>query len=306
MSRAWVIAIVLAGAAGIVLALAVVRLGVRQTAASRQYVDQPEYAVWGGLVLLQLPAWAVLGVVSAWWASETRALPPDDDRPVWQVGLGWLGSALVIGVLVLAQQWAMQLAYPRFYPDHLVLRVGVMTVVGALAAGVPAVGLWGISRAVAAIDPASPGAVDRFALLWSRQRDLLVVLSLMLAMAVLTTAARLQANNGFTPGGGPPLPEAPPTYILVQGAIFGAILLVLYLPPYYANRRVGERLALTLCPRSEDGFGDAWFAGRDERQRCRAALGLEEGTREHLQRGVVLLAPLLTALATTLVPGIGG
>lgn len=304
MSRRWTLGIAAAGAAGVVIALAVVRLGVGETAASRVYVNQPEYAVWGGLVLLQVPMWTVLAVLSAAWASEVRALPPINDRPTWHVAIAWLGSSTLIGVLIAAQQVAMHVEYPRVFPDDLVARIIIMAAIAALAAGVPAVALWGLHRAAAAIDPGAPGAVDRFSMLWSRQRDFLVVLSVMLAVAILTTAARIQANNGFAPPGRPALPEVPATYILVQGALYGAIMLVLYLPPYYFTRRVGDRLVAAACSTTDPELSEGWFKVREERDRWRTALGLQEGAREHLQRGVILLAPLLTALVTTLLPGV--
>ena len=306
LGRSWTLGVAAAGATGVALALMVVRIGVGETAASRAYVEQPEFAVFGGLVLLQIPVWAVLGVVSARWAAEIRALPPTDDTPLWQVLLAWIGAAVVVGFLLWAQGTAMAVDYERQYPDGQPARIVVMASVVAFAAAVPAVALWELSRAAAAIRPSADDAVERFAQLWSRQRDFLGALGLMLALVMLSTAAKFAANNSFTPPDSPEPPDVPASFILVIGALYGAILLAAYLPPYYRTRRVGERLAKALTGPPADRSSEALLATHEERQRLRVAMGLDEGTRQHLERGAILLAPLLTALITTLVPGVQG
>jgi hypothetical protein len=300
----WLAGGVTAALVGVGVALAVVRAGVRETAASRAYVDQPEYAVWGGLVLVQVPTSMLLGVASAWWAKQVRDLPPDNDRPLWQLVAAWLGAILAAGALLYAQGIAMALDYPRAHPDHQSLRVIALAVVFASVAAIPTLALWGVSRAAAAIDPTDPDAIDRFSQLWSRQRAFLGVLSLMLALFMLITAAKYQANNSFTPPGGPPLPEVPTTYLLVAGTFYGGILLTIYLPPYYATRQTGQALARALCTPPPVPSTEASLAQLDEKQRYLNAMGLNEGTREHLERTAVLLAPLITALITTLLPGV--
>lgn len=302
--RWWLAGGVAAAVAGIVVALVVVRAGVRQTAASRAYVDQPEYAVWGGLVLVQVPTTAAFGFVSAWWAKQVRDLPPDDDRPLWQVVLAWFGVVVAAGVVLQAQGLAMALDYPRSYPDHQHLRVIALGGVFGVVAAVPTIALWGVSRAAAAIDSADPSAIERFSWLWSRQRAFLGVASMLLVLGMLITAAKFQANNSFTPPGGSPLTEVPTTYLLVSGTFYGALLIAIYLPPYYATRRAGQALARALCKPATADSADARLAVLDEQQRYLNAMGLDEGTRQHLERSAVLLAPLITALITTLLPGV--
>lgn len=256
-------------------------------------------------MLLQVTVGAAFAVVSLWWAAEIRALPPNDQLALWQIVVAWLGAAVaMIGVLY-AGNLAMPLGYARSYPDALQTRIAVLVVLAALFLAVPVVGLWGLSRAAAVIDPVD-SAIERFSLLWSRQRDFLGVLGTLLVLVMLATAAKYHANNSFRPPDGPALPEVPATYILVTGAITGAILLLVYLPPYYATRRAGEALTKALCavPVGEQGSPEAWLAMDEERQRYRAAMGLAEGTRQHLERNAVLLAPLITALITTLLPDV--
>lgn len=311
--RGWFIGGVLTLAAGIALALVVVRVGVRQTVGSRAFVDQPEYAVWGGLVFLLVTAGAVLGVVSMWWAAEIRSLPPNDTLPLWRIVLAWLGAAVAVAALLQAQGAAMPLDYQRGYPDAMALRIMLTGALGSLVIAVPITALLGLSRAVAAIDPTAADAAGRFSSLWSRQRELLGAVSAVLVLNVLTTAAKLELNNNFTPPDGPPLPEVPVTYVLVAGTIYASILLVVYLPNYFTARRAGEALAQVFSAISSDeneasgrqaSGPEAWLAMDERRQRYRSALGLAEGTRQHLERNVVLLAPLLTALLTTLLPDV--
>jgi hypothetical protein len=294
----------MAALAGIAVGLVIVRVGVHETAASRAYVEQPEYAVWAGLTLLTFSVGAVLGVVSLYWAIEIRAQPPNDDFPRWQVVVAGLGVAIALVAVLQAQGAAMALDYPRSYPDAQHLRVIGFVVLAAPFVAVPTVALWGLSRAAAAIDAAADNAIERFSWLWSRQRQLLGVLSTQLTLSMLTTAAKFQAKNSFTPPDGPPLPEATTTFLLVVGAGYGAILVAIYLPPHYATRRSGEALSRALCPMPSGKSPETQLATHEKRKRYQAALGLDESTRQHLERNAVLLAPLLTALVTALLPDI--
>ena len=68
---------------GVALGLVVVRVGVNDTPASRAYTDEPFYAIWGGLVLLQVVVWAIVGVSGTWWWRLGRnCAPPDFGRDV--------------------------------------------------------------------------------------------------------------------------------------------------------------------------------------------------------------------------------
>jgi hypothetical protein len=133
--------------------------------------------VWSGLVLVQVPVTAILGVTAACWANQVRQLPLDDDRPLWQVMAAWLSAIVAGGILLQAQAIAMRLDYPRNYRDSQHLRTIALSTVFAVVTAVPAVALWGVSRAAAAIRPADPGAIDRFSRLWSLHRAFLGVLS---------------------------------------------------------------------------------------------------------------------------------
>src|SRR4051794_34674775 len=97
----------------VALALVVVRVGLTGTSASRAYTEEPFYAVWGGLVLLQAVVWAIVGVASAWWWRLIRACKPADVRPRHQLSGRWLLTALGLAAGLVAPRLAMPLPYER-------------------------------------------------------------------------------------------------------------------------------------------------------------------------------------------------
>jgi hypothetical protein len=298
-----------AACVGILFALSVVKIGVDSTVDSQAYVRRPDYSVWSGLVLLQVPVWAVLGVVCQSWDTEIRDAY-EHKAPSSKLRLcAWIGTAIVLGALFLAQTFAMELPYDRSYPDYLSARTFTMGAIVAAVAAVPAVSLWGLSRAAQAEagDPVTADAAIHFRLLWLRQGDYLVCLGLILTLTVLTTAAKFHANNTFDPPTRSPLPNVPPTFILVQGAWYVAIMLAIFVPPYLATRKAGyglvEKLTGMTHPISSGSPSlHQLIERRKTEEQYRTLIGLSATGRQQLERAMVVCAPLIAATLTTLLP----
>jgi hypothetical protein len=299
---------VAAAATLLALLLAVAAINVRtdDTAESAAYTREPLYGVWGGLLLLQMGVAAALGLASLSWWRELRHLqapPPPQSRS--HAIRDWLVAVVALGLVLLVPAYAMPDSYPRSYPDHQRWRVLAMAAYAVAAMGVTSAALVRL-RAVAQDLPAlAVGAAERFRFLWGRQRQLLGALAAMLAINVLATAAKYQMNNDFeVPAGSTvkELPDLPATYVLVVGAIYGVVILAVYLPVYLATRKAGEQLATRLAGVELATDGESWFAAHANRERYRSALGVAEGTREHLERATGLLAPLIAALFAAVLP----
>jgi hypothetical protein len=209
----------------------------------------------------------------------------------------------MLALLFLAQFHTMHLSYGHEYLHRHALRWYILGAIAALAAGVPVVALWGLHRAAEAIRPDDAVAPERFCRVWQLQNGFLAVLGMELSLGVLTTAAKFAANNAYVTPQGTKLVEVPITYVLVQGSIYGAIMLAVYLPPYFGIRHVGERLIDELVrSRAVDAASRDWLAEREEAERWRSALGLSETPVDQIRRSAFLLAPLLAALVSSLLP----
>jgi hypothetical protein len=288
----------------VTLAVVVLRVGVKSTPASLAYTQQPFYAIWGGLVLLQVVVWAIVGAGSSWWWRLIRDCTPHDVRPRHRLVGQWALTAVALAAGLLAPRLAMPLPSYRAYPDGLNLRVGVLGAFAALTMSVPIVALQGIRRVAAQMPAAATPDVAQFRFLWQTQRALLTALGLGLSVNVLATAAKIQANNAFSPPLGPAPPDVPSAYVLVVGAIYGAILLIAYLPAHVTLRHVGDRLTAQLAGVSSATLPEDWLAAAQRQQQFSTLLGLDESVWEQLQRAAGLLAPVLVALVTTLLPDV--
>ena len=289
--------------------LAVVAIGWRtqDTDESREYINEPLYGVWGGLLLLQMAGLAALGLASFGWWRELRTLnPPPPPQGRWQAFGHWSAAAAFLAFALLAPAAAMPDGYPRSYPDYQTWRVGILGAFAVAAMAVTAAALFRIRTVAQSLPEAAGDAAERFRYLWGRQRQLLGALAAMLAINVLATAVKYQMNNHFEVPEGlskkDNLPDLPPTFVLVVGAVYGAVILAVYLPAYLATRHAGEQLAATFARTHSAETGSAWLAANAERDRYRAALGIAEGLREHFERAAGILAPLITALFAAVLP----
>jgi hypothetical protein len=289
----------------VALAVAAIAWETRGTAESKAYVREPLYGVWGGLILLQMGVAAALGLASFNWWRELRHLEPPPPQGRRHAIRDWLVAGVVLGAALLVPAFAMPTSYPRNYPDHQNWRVLALAAYAVAAMAVTAAALVRLREVAKVLPSQGAGAAERFRFLWGRQRQLLGALAAMLAVNVLATAVKYQMNNDFeVPAGSTvkELPDLPATYVLVIGAIYGAVILAVYLPVYLATRQAGEQLATRLAGVESATDEESWFAAHTNRERYRSALGVAEGTREHLERAAGLLAPLMAALFAAVLP----
>lgn len=289
------------------LAVVCIHWHVDDSPESKAYVSQPLYGVWGGLLLLQMAVAAGLGLASAGWWRELRTLtPPPGPQGRWNAVGQWGAAVVVLALALMTPAFAMPDGYPRSYPDHQLWRVVAMGAFVVAAMALTTAALFRI-RVVARSLPEGAGeAAERLRFLWGRQRQLLGALAAMLAVNVLATAVKYQMNNDFSVPEGlsraDDLPDLPATYVLVVGAVYGAVILAVYLPAYLSTREAGEALAADFAGTGRAASGAEWLAATEERDRYRVALGVAEGLREHLERTAGILAPLITALVAAVLP----
>lgn len=222
-------------------------------------------------------------------------------KPAWGRRLVALSAAAVILVVLPFAAFRVlgELASARFGPFdelHLDKIQWLNPIVAALT--MPAVlSLVAIARVVAT----RPGlGLEGLAELGSSIRRLVGMLGAILALGVLTTAARWQAI-GMLPGG----ESVPSTVVLLWGAVFALVLGVLYVPVYQlwaaaTGREIAEEVKRQLpehtCHAGTPGFRAAELALTKELE---ATLGIG-GALRSLQGSVAVLAPVIAAAVSSL------
>lgn len=222
-------------------------------------------------------------------------------KPVWErrfVALSAGAVVLVVLPFVLFRLFA-EFASARFGPFdelHLGEIQRLNPIIAALT--MPAVlGLVAVARVVANRQGLG---LEGLAELGSSMRRLVGMLGAILALGVLTTAARWQAI-GTLPGG----ESVPSTIVLLWGAVFALVLGVLYVPVYQLwaaateseiAEEVKRQLAEHAFPGGTPGFRAAELALKKELE---ATLGIG-GALRSLQGSVAVLAPVIAAAVSSL------
>jgi hypothetical protein len=98
--------------------------------------------------------------------------------------------------------------------------------------------------------------------------------------------------------------EFPGEGILLYGAFFTALLLLVYVPAHLALRRLGLRIRDHYFPLSAmpDPGDDALAGWLGKRTALETLLQLSVTPAQQLQASLFILAPLLSAVLSTLVP----
>jgi hypothetical protein len=128
-------------------------------------------------------------------------------------------------------------------------------------------------------------------------RRVLGVLGLFLTLIVIATAARrraLLALDGST--------VFPPEFVILYGLVFAGLLALLHLAASTAIDRRSERLLAQFAPVPSPDTPDL-DAQLQRRHNIEGLLGVGVGWQQSFQNGVIVFAPLLTALIGTAVPG---
>lgn len=287
-----VLALAALGAAGSVLLL---YINADATTRSAEFVASPGFPLWAALIATQTAVWAVV-TVPLWreviWTYRTT-------NPSWSI---WLAPTLVVFALA-----ALAMTSPaRGFDWPLVghhLKVWTLTAAAAAGVGVPA--LFGIALVQDQVRRHEPQKLTT--------RDIEVALDaraqmkrfLGLAGAVIGLA--VLASGGLRRATVPDFiteSEFPASAVLLYGAFFTALLLIVYVPAYLSLRRFC--LDIRECyfpvkkvPSPTSAEFAAWVEGRS---RLDALTQVNVTAGQQLQASIFILAPLLSGLLSALVP----
>ena len=275
------------------------QLGGSRTPKSEAFVQSPGFAVWAATVGVQVAFWVVVAfplwadLVAVW----NRARQGRSTTVV-------LAAALLLILVVFPTVISRLLVAPIQWPlwGHW-WKTLALTSLGGLLVGVPA--LSGITlvhqrvrrRETEEIEKADVrGAVEA-------RTEILRFLSLagaVIGLAVLTTGALRKATVPvFVREGG-----FPQEWVLLYGAFFTGLLLLVYVPAHLALKRLALRIRDHYFRLSEmpDPDADSFKGWLDKRTTLETLLQLNVTPSQQLQASLFILAPLLSAILTSLVP----
>lgn len=180
-------------------------------------------------------------------------------------------------------------------------QVFVVTVFGIITAVLGLRGLL-VIRSLALDDsqwPASEPAECRIGMvtrLRTELRRFLAMLGLLLTITVVATAQRRASLLALTPG-----TIFPPQYVVLYGLAFAGLLALYHGAASIAIDGRSERIVARYAPLPSPEDAD-FDAGLKKRTSLQGLLGLGTGWQQSFQNGVIVLAPLLTALIGSALP----
>jgi hypothetical protein len=286
--------LLLIGIGGFLFGVGLLFVGSGRTARSEEFVGTTGFVVWAAAIGAQTAYWAV--IAGPLWA---------DLAAVWRRAKPGRAATLVLAGVITVIVIALPLVSAGVSGPlwgH-TPKIRVLTVIGGLVVGVPALSGIALVQRQASERAREPiGQDDVAAALEARSRALrfLSVAGAVIGLAVLAAGALRKATvPEFVTAS-----EFPQEGILLYGAFFTGLLLLVYGPAHAALKGLAVRIRDHYFPLSEMPAPDAdSFKGwLDRRTTLETLLQLNVSPAQQLQASLFILAPLLSAVITALVP----
>jgi hypothetical protein len=289
------ITVVVLAASGAVAAVALLLVGARGTTDSAAFANSPGFATWAAVLAAQSAVWAVV-TVPLWREVRTLYLATDPARSIWVV------PALIVAALALLALFSPAREAPWPLVGHQV-KAWVLTTAAAGGVGVPAVfGICLVQDRVRRHRPETMTTGDIEVALSARaqMRRFLGAAGAVIGLAVLASGALRLAT----------VPEYlgqsafPATAVLLYGAFFTGLLVLVYVPAHLSLRRfcvdIREHYFSVedMPPPTSQEFA-GWVEGR---ARLDTLTQVNVTTSQQLQASLFILAPLVSGILGALVP----
>jgi hypothetical protein len=289
------ITVVALAALGAVAAVALLLVGARGTTVSAAFTDSPGFATWAAVLAAQSAVWAVV-TVPLWREVHTLYRATHPARSIWLV------PGLIVAALVLLALFSPAREAPWPLVGHQV-KAWVLTTAAAAGVGVPAIfGICLVQDRVRRHRPETMTTSDVEVALSARaqMRRFLGTAGAVIGLAVLASGAlrlatvpEYQDESAF-----------PATAVLLYGAFFTGLLVLVYVPAHLSLRRFCVDIREHYFPvegmpppTSQDFTG--WIEGRT---RLDTLTQVNVTTGQQLQAGLFILAPLVSGVLGALVP----
>lgn len=290
------VGVLVLGLGGFLAGVGLLLIGAPQTERSEDFVRSAGFAPWATVIGAQTAFWLLVAgplwsdVVSAWrrariGRSATAALA---------------GALIVILVVFPMLSLAREIPWPLWGHQ---LKVRLLTLVGGLLVGVPALsGIALVQQRVRRRETEPIDADDVRFEVEARSEILryLVVAGAVIGLAALSAGALRKATvPTFVRED-----RFPAEGILLYGAFFTGLLLLVYVPAHLALKGLGVKVRDHYFPISgmPDPSSDSLRGWVDKRATLETLLQLNVTPLQQLQTSLFILAPLLSAILTSLVP----
>lgn len=297
-SPLWVLVLVVLGAG---IGIGLVLVGPSGDRGHQGFIRAPGFPLWLATIAVQTALWTV--VAPTLWREIVdlhRATGP-------------ARSLLALPALLTAALVLLVFARPRpDGPDSPLWahqpKMAVLTLVAAVGVGLPA--LHGIALVHDRVRRHRPGGLtpaDLVVAVVAQDyiRRYLATAGTVIGLAVLAAGALRRAVLLYDPGG-EQAAHVPAESVLLYGAFFTALLLVVYVPAHLSLQRLCLDLRefhfpIAQMPSPTSAAFKDWVEGRD---RLDAMTHAQVTPLQQLQSGVFILTPLLSAVVAGLLPDV--
>ncbi|WP_181771121.1 hypothetical protein [Amycolatopsis pittospori] len=267
---------------------------------NRALADSGEFVVWSLLIAASAVLFAFLFAhsvpLTAWLRLAGVA--------VWKPALAYV----VFAAILFAFQWKIGSPIGDLKPTTAIGVSRTLLALGLVAAAPAVLGLWlnhtrlrRISRVLDGETTERERAVDVLGELLECKRangSCLMVLALIVSTAVIDAGAQRRAFLAT----GTPKEAFPPEGVLLYGALFTAISLLLYVPVFLAWKARCLRVVDEIYPLPADARPtEDWQAGR---ARLTHLMGTDNTVGKTVTAAFGILAPLLTGVLSVVLPGL--
>jgi hypothetical protein len=289
------ITVLVLGALGAVGGVLLLRIDADATTTSAEFVDSAAFQVWAAVIAVQAAVWAVV-TVPLW---REVILAYRRTRPALSI---WLVPALIVTALVLLAVLSPARTVDWPLAGHQI-KAWILTTAAAVGVGVPAVfGMCIVQDQVRRHEPdeLTTRDIDMARVARAQMRRFLGVAGAVISLAVLASGALRRATVPTF------LDEQqfPASAVLLYGAFFTALLLLVYVPAHLSLRRLCIDLRehyfpATALPSPTSAEFTDWVDGR---ARLDTLTQVNVTASQQLQASMFILAPLLSGLLGALVP----
>jgi hypothetical protein len=275
--------------------------------ATLRFIGQPQTLLWLFAVCLQMGFWLAIQL-PAWKMMSELEGPSGRWRGRHLAGRLVLWSLVVAGVITAGL--LSQRTYPL--PGH-GIKMSFITFIGFLAM-LPAVAVvtrvhlrastildWprnddGWIDELSSISERRSNPVAGFLRLRELLDNALLILGTVVGAAILSSGA---LRNAVLAREGASASDFPIELVLVYGLFFTGLLAIVYVPTYLRVQALGRSMVDRFVPVADPGAAQ-WMEDNDKRLALESRLRLDTTLTSSFQAGAAILAPLASALVSTL------
>jgi hypothetical protein len=258
----------------------------------RDTANSSAFILWAGLICAQVALWTL----ALFW------LLPSSVR-LWKryyreskVELWLSGSAILGIILLIVAGFPGATSWPDYLPNH-ELKIGGLTVYGALVGLVAAGGIWlvhGGLKTLAKEHLATRSALDTFVALKSDLERFLAMLGAIIGLLVLSTGAHRRVVLAYAKETGEPV-DYGVELVLVFGFFFSILVAAVYLPTHLTLIRVGNGIRDAFFPPVAPSSAK-WEDLIAKREKLGGLLELQVGPLGRFKTSAAILTPLVGSL----------